>query len=138
MTAFFIIVMVAVLVILATILIAGQKKRSKGGIILVWGIIIAAVGGVIWAFEAYCGGLKYILLILAIIFAIAGFFALMKKYGHYFMAVVIIIASVIGANLIYESSFGDSFLGGLIIVSLAGLCGFTVIAAALALKRDLK
>ncbi len=133
----FIITVVAVLVILATILTA-SKIRSKSGLIFVWGAILAAVGGVIWAFEVYCEGLKYVLLILAIIFAIALFFAAMKKYGHYFMAVVIIIASVIGANLIYESSFGDSFLGGLIIVSLAGLCGFTVIAAALALKRDLK
>ena len=52
MSTFFIITVVAVLVILATILIAGQKKRSKGGIILVWGIILAAVLGVIWAYKA--------------------------------------------------------------------------------------
>ena len=130
----FIITVVAVLVILATILIA-SKIRIKGGLILVWGIILAAVGGVIWVFEAYCEGLKYVLLILAIIFAIALFFAAMRKYGQYFMAIIIIIACIAGAYFTYNGSIGDSFIGGLIIAFCAGLCGFTVIAAALALKR---
>ena len=142
MAAFFIIVMVAVLIILATILIA-SKIRSKGGLILVWGIILAAVLGVIWAYKAlitpYCSCVNMIFRSLEIIFAITVLWGLFKLVGPYIIGIAAVVGGIFLMRWLFINGIMDgSFLGTAIAVGVAGFCGFTLLAIILAIKRALK
>ena len=143
MSTFFIITVVAVLVILATILIAGQKKRSKGGIILVWGIILAAVLGVIWAYKALitpsCVCVNMTFRTLEIIFAITILWGLLKLVGPYIIGIAAVVGAIFLMRWLFINGIMDgSFLGTAIAVGVAGFCGFTLLAIVLAIKRALK
>ena len=139
----FIITVVAVLVILATILIAGQKKRSKGGIILVWGIILAAVLGVIWAYKALitpsCVCVNMTFRTLEIIFAITILWGLLKLVGPYIIGIAAVVGAIFLMRWLFINGIMDgSFLGTAIAVGVAGFCGFTLLAIVLAIKRAIK
>ena len=143
MAAFFIIVMVVVLIILATILIAGQKKRSKGGIILVWGIILAAVLGVIWAYKAlitpYCSCINMTFRALEIIFAISILWGLLKLIGPYIIGIAAVVGAIFLMRWLFINGLLDgSFLGTAIAVGVVCFCGFTLLAIILAIKRAIK
>ena len=143
MSTFFIITVVAVLVILATILIAGQKKRSKGGIILVWGIILAAVLGVIWAYKALitpsCVCVNMTFRTLEIIFAITILWGLLKLVGPYIIGIAAVVGAIFLMRWLFINGIMDgSFLGTAIAVGVAGFCGFTLLAIVLAIKRAIK
>ena len=143
MSTFFIITVVAVLVILATILIAGQKKRSKGGIILVWGIILAAVLGVIWAYKALitpsCVCVNMTFRTLEIIFAITILWGLLKLVGPYIIGIAAVVGAIFLMRWLFINGIMDgSFLGTAIAVGVVGFCGFTLLAIVLAIKRAIK
>ena len=145
MFEFGLVTVVAVLVILATILIAGQKGRrlSKVGVFLVWGIILAAVLGVIWAYKAfvspYCGCVNIIFRSLEIIFAITVLWGLLKLVGPYIIGIAAVVGAIFLMRWLFINGIMDgSFLGTAIAVGVAGFCGFTLLAIVLAIKRAIK
>ena len=138
----FIITVVAVLVILATILIA-SKIRIKGGLILVWGIILAAVGGVIWAYKALitpsCVCVNMTFRTLEIIFAITVLWGLLKLVGPYIIGIAAVVGAIFLMRWLFSNGLLDgSFLGTAIAVGVVVFCGFTLFAIVLAIKRALK
>ena len=144
MGTFFIIVIVAVLVILATILIAAKSRRlSKTGVFLVWGIILAAVLGVIWAYKAlitpYCGCVNMVFRSLEIIFAITILWGLLKLVGPYIIGIAAVVGAIFLMRWLFINGLLDgSFLGTAIAVGVVCFCGFTLLAIILAIKRALK
>ena len=144
MEKFFIICAAAVIVVLATILIAAKSRRlSKVGVFLVWGIILAAVLGVIWAYKAfvspYCGCVNIIFRSLEIIFAITVLWGLLKLVGPYIIGIAAVVGAIFLMRWLFINGIMDgSFLGTAIAVGVAGFCGFTLLAIVLAIKRAIK
>lgn len=143
MELFFCIVAAAVIVVLATILIAGQKKRSKGGIILVWGIILAAGLGVVWAYKALitpsCVCVNMTFRALEIIFAISILWGLLKLIGPYIIGIAAVVGGIFLMRWLFINGIMEgNFLGTAIAVGVVCFCGFTIFAIILAIKRALK
>ena len=144
MTAFFIIVMVAVLVILATILIAAKSRRlSKGGVVLIFGIILGALLSIAWAYKAfmspYCGCVNMTFRTLEIIFAITILWGLLKLVGPYIIGIAAVVGGIFLMRWLFINGIMDgSFLGTAIAVGVVVFCGFTLFAIVLAIKRALK
>lgn len=144
MEKFFIICAAAVIVVLATILIAAKSRRlSKVGVFLVWGIILAAVLGVIWAYKAfvspYCGCVNIIFRSLEIIFAITILWGLLKLVGPYIIGIAAVVGGIFLMRWLFINGIMEgSFLGTAIAVGVAGFCGFTLLAIVLAIKRAIK
>lgn len=139
-----IITVVAVLVIFATILIAAKSRGlSKAGVFLVWGVILAAVLGVIWAYKAlitpYCGCVNMVFRSLEIIFAITILWGLLKLMGPYIIGVAAVVGAIFVMRWLFINGIMDgSILGTAIAIGVAGFCGFTLLAIVLAIKRAIK
>ena len=144
MEKFFIICAAAVIVVLATILIAAKSRRlSKVGVFLVWGIILAAVGGVIWAYKALitpsCVCVNMTFRTLEIIFAITVLWGLLKLVGPYIIGIAAVVGAIFLMRWLFINGLLDgSFLGTAIAVGVVVFCGFTLFAIVLAIKRALK
>ena len=144
MEKFFIICAAAVIVVLATILIAAKSRRlSKVGVFLVWGIILAAGLGVVWAYKALitpsCGCVNMVFRSLEIIFAISILWGLLKLMGPYIFGIAAVVGAIFVMRWLFINGIMDgSILGTAIAIGVAGFCGFTLLAIVLAIKRAIK
>lgn len=145
MLEFGLVTVVAVLVILATILIAGQKGRrlSKGGVLLIFGIVLGALLGVIWAYKAFvspsCACVNMVFRSLEIIFAISILWGLLKLVGPYIIGIAAVVGAIFVMRWLFINGIMDgSILGTAIAIGVAGFCGFTLLAIVLAIKRAMK
>ena len=144
MEKFFIICAAAVIVVLATILIAAKSRRlSKVGVFLVWGIILAAGLGVVWAYKALitpsCVCVNMVFRSLEIIFAISILWGLLKLMGPYIFGIAAVVGAIFVMRWLFINGIMDgSILGTAIAIGVAGFCGFTLLAIVLAIKRAIK
>ena len=135
----------AIVVILATILIAGQKGRrlSKGGVLLIFGIILGALLSIAWAYKAfvspYCGCANMTFRTLEIIFAITILWGLFKLVGPYIIGIAAVVGAIFLMRWLFINGIMEgNFLGTAIAVGVVCFCGFTIFAIILAIKRALK